>query len=114
MFHLNTKDNLRMFDSKSDDEILLGYSKTSKAYRVYNSRTLVVEEGIHVKFNDTKHDKDLSEEIRLEDGISREILANHNIEVVAFNPPLDNFQGEVIEPHLTKHKEEPSRESNHR
>ena len=53
MLIINTKDHLRKFDSKSDDEILLGYSKASKAYRVYNYRTLVIEESIHVKFNDT-------------------------------------------------------------
>ncbi|RDX62903.1 hypothetical protein CR513_58724, partial [Mucuna pruriens] len=30
------------------------YSNASKPYRVYNSRTLSVEESIHVKFNDSK------------------------------------------------------------
>jgi len=51
---LNTKDNLGKFDSKRHGGILLGYSETSKAYGVYNSRTCVVEEAIHVKFNDYK------------------------------------------------------------
>jgi len=32
--------------------IFLGYSKRSKAYRVYNSETLCVEESMHVKFDD--------------------------------------------------------------
>ena len=45
-----------------DKGIFLGYSDTSKAYRVFNSRTHVVEESIHVKFNDnTKADKDISD-----------------------------------------------------
>ena len=35
-FILNTKDNLGKFDSKSDAGIFLGYSNSSKAYRVYN------------------------------------------------------------------------------
>jgi len=39
------------FDSKVDREIFLGYFYTSKTYRVVNSRTLVVEKSIHVKFN---------------------------------------------------------------
>ncbi|RDX70451.1 hypothetical protein CR513_50310, partial [Mucuna pruriens] len=45
----------------------------SKAYKVYNSRTLIVEEYIHVKFIDSKHDKELLElnysfvDINLED-----------------------------------------------
>ncbi|RDX99987.1 Copia protein, partial [Mucuna pruriens] len=41
---LNRKDQLRKFDSKVDKGIFLGYSHTFKAYRVYNSRTLLVEE----------------------------------------------------------------------
>lgn len=39
---------------------MLGYSKTSKACKVYNSRTKVMEEVIHVRFNDYKPDKKLS------------------------------------------------------
>ena len=49
-FILNTKDNLEKFDSKVDDGIFLGYSTSSKAYRVFNKRTLVVEESMHVVF----------------------------------------------------------------
>ena len=41
-FILNTKDNLGKFDSKVDEGIFLGYSTSSKAYRVFNKRTLVV------------------------------------------------------------------------
>ena len=33
---LNTKDNLKIFYSKSDDDIFLGYSSTRKACRVFN------------------------------------------------------------------------------
>jgi len=33
-----------------------------KAHRVYNSRTSLVEESIHVRFNDFKFDKTLSEQ----------------------------------------------------
>ena len=49
---LNNKDNLGKFDSKSDKSIFVGYSTSSKAYRVYNLRTQVVEESMHVKFNE--------------------------------------------------------------
>ena len=49
-FILNTKDNLGKFDSKDDERIFLGYSTSSKAYRVFNKRTLVVEESMHVVF----------------------------------------------------------------
>lgn len=40
----------------------------SKAHRVYNSRILVVEEVIHVRFNDNKLDKELS---KLDKGFCR-------------------------------------------
>ena len=49
----NGKDNLGKFDSKSDEGIFLGYSTTSKAYRVYNKRTLSVEESIHIIFDES-------------------------------------------------------------
>ncbi|KAH9792990.1 Integrase catalytic domain-containing protein [Citrus sinensis] len=52
-FVLNTKDNLGKFDLKSDVGIFLGYSNSSKAYRVYNKRTLIVEEFMHVTFDES-------------------------------------------------------------
>nr|KYP75568.1 Retrovirus-related Pol polyprotein from transposon TNT 1-94 [Cajanus cajan] len=60
-FILNTKDNLGKFDSKTDEGILLGYSERSRAYRVFNNRTKTVEEAIHVKFNEHRPDKEISE-----------------------------------------------------
>ena len=38
------------FDSKADEAIFVGYSLTSKAYRVFNRRTLNIEESMHVVF----------------------------------------------------------------
>ncbi|KAH9669926.1 hypothetical protein KPL70_021986 [Citrus sinensis] len=52
-FVLNTKDNLGKFDPKSDVGIFLGYSNSSKTYRVYNKRTLIVEESMHVTFDES-------------------------------------------------------------
>ncbi|KAH9716748.1 Integrase catalytic domain-containing protein [Citrus sinensis] len=52
-FVLNTKDNLGKFDPKSDVGIFLGYSNSNKAYRVYNKRTLIVEESMHVTFDES-------------------------------------------------------------
>ena len=49
----NGKDNLGKFDAKSDEGIFLGYSLHSKAYRVYNKRTITIEESIHVVFYET-------------------------------------------------------------
>ncbi|GJZ27661.1 retrovirus-related pol polyprotein from transposon TNT 1-94 [Tanacetum coccineum] len=43
-------DSLGKFDRKSDEGYLLGYSTSSKAFRVYNKRTKRVEENLHINF----------------------------------------------------------------
>ncbi|GKC28144.1 putative ribonuclease H-like domain-containing protein [Tanacetum coccineum] len=48
---LNTIDHLGKFDGKADEGFFLGYSTNSKAFRVFNSRTWIVEENLHVKFS---------------------------------------------------------------
>ena len=49
-FILNPKDNLGNFDAKSDVRMFLGYSTSSKVFRIFNKRTMVVEESIHAIF----------------------------------------------------------------
>ncbi|GJR46560.1 putative ribonuclease H-like domain-containing protein [Tanacetum coccineum] len=51
---LNTLDFLGKFDGKSDDGFFVGYSLTSKAFRVYNIRTRKVEENLHIRFLEDK------------------------------------------------------------
>ncbi|GKB72968.1 putative ribonuclease H-like domain-containing protein [Tanacetum coccineum] len=51
---LNTLDHLGKFDGKSDDGLFVGYSLTSKAFRVYNIRTRKVEENLHIRFLENK------------------------------------------------------------
>ena len=48
--HNNGNDNLDRFDPKPDKAWFLRYSSSSKAFRVYNQRTLKIEESIHVIF----------------------------------------------------------------
>ena len=36
-----------------DEGVFLGYSNSSKAYRIFNKRTLVIEESMNVTFDDT-------------------------------------------------------------
>ena len=57
-FYNNGKDNLGKFDPKSDEGIFLSYSASSKAYRVFNKRTLVVEESVHVVFDESTNQSD--------------------------------------------------------
>ena len=47
-FILRDRENVGKFDSWSDKGIFLGYSFTSKAYRVYNKRTMKVMETLNV------------------------------------------------------------------
>ncbi|GKF99246.1 retrovirus-related pol polyprotein from transposon TNT 1-94, partial [Tanacetum coccineum] len=49
---LNTIDHLGKFDGKADEGFFVGYSTNSKAFRVFNSRTRIVEENMHVQFSE--------------------------------------------------------------
>ena len=93
--HNNEKDNLGKFDSRTDEGIFLGYSTNFKAYRVFNKRTLIVEESIHVVFDElntssiTKNldnDEDLLEtrinEIKLNNDKDLEEQSNNHEETV--------------------------------
>lgn len=51
-FILNTKDPLGKFDPKANEGIFVGYSKQSKAYRIFNKRTNIIEETSHVTFDE--------------------------------------------------------------
>nr|GEZ43701.1 copia protein [Tanacetum cinerariifolium] len=39
------------FDGKADNEFFVRYSLNSKAFRVFNSRTRIMEENLHIRFN---------------------------------------------------------------
>ena len=47
-FILKYRENVGKFYSQSGEGILLGYSSTSKAYRVYNKRTIKIMEIVNV------------------------------------------------------------------
>ncbi|GJW96204.1 ribonuclease H-like domain-containing protein [Tanacetum coccineum] len=51
---LNTLDKLGKFDGKSDERFFVGYSLSSKAFRVYNIRTRKVQENLHIGFLENK------------------------------------------------------------
>src|SRR4030066_1139270 len=58
---LNNKHYLKKFSAKAQKGIFIGYSDRSKAYRVYNYETKMVEESIHVKFDDKEPNNEMSE-----------------------------------------------------
>ncbi|GJU68656.1 putative ribonuclease H-like domain-containing protein [Tanacetum coccineum] len=49
---LNIIDHLGKFDGKADEGFFVGYSLNSKAFRVFNSRTRIVEENLHIRFSE--------------------------------------------------------------
>nr|GEY31745.1 retrovirus-related Pol polyprotein from transposon TNT 1-94 [Tanacetum cinerariifolium] len=51
---LNTLDPLRKFDGKADEGFFVGYSVNCKAFRVFNSRTRIVQETLHINFLENK------------------------------------------------------------
>ncbi|GKC83615.1 ribonuclease H-like domain-containing protein [Tanacetum coccineum] len=49
---LNTIDHLGKFDGKADEGFFVGYLINSKAFKVFNSRTRIVEENLYVQFSE--------------------------------------------------------------
>ncbi|GKA22568.1 ribonuclease H-like domain-containing protein [Tanacetum coccineum] len=50
---LNIIDHLGKFDGKADEGFFVGYSLNSKAFRVFNSKTRIVEENLHIRFSES-------------------------------------------------------------
>ncbi|GKD81866.1 ribonuclease H-like domain-containing protein [Tanacetum coccineum] len=49
---LNTIDHLGKFDGKADEGFFVGYFLNCKSFRVFNSRTRIVEENLHIRFSE--------------------------------------------------------------
>ena len=69
-FILKDRKNVGKFDSQSDEGIFLGYSSTSKDYRVYNKRTKKVMETVNVVIDETSE----SSSEKISEEIPKEIL----------------------------------------
>ena len=54
-FILKDKENVGKFDSRRGEGIFLGYSSTSKAYRVYNMRTKKVMETVNIVIDEASN-----------------------------------------------------------
>nr|GEW37181.1 hypothetical protein [Tanacetum cinerariifolium] len=50
---LNTLNHLGKFDGNADEDFFVGYSLNSKAFRVFNNRTRIVEENMHIRFSES-------------------------------------------------------------
>jgi len=76
----NGKDNLGKFDSKADEGIFLGYSLYGHAYRAYNRITMLVEESMHITFDETNQNMQESPKTGVEDEVSTRQLINSELE----------------------------------
>ena len=68
---------MRKFDSRSNEGIFLGYSSTSKAYRVYNKRTKKVTETVNIVIDESS---EFSSD-KLGEEIPKEILPSNPTDV---------------------------------
>ncbi|GJW02434.1 retrovirus-related pol polyprotein from transposon TNT 1-94 [Tanacetum coccineum] len=51
-YHTNDHDDLGKFDAKADIGIFVGYAPAKKAFKIYNRRTQIITETIHVTFDE--------------------------------------------------------------
>ena len=96
---------LKKFDAKSDEGIFLRYVSSSKAYGVFNKKTLVVEESINVIFYESNDKYSRKEDILDEDAEN----LNNKMDSLTLkdDPPQDN--GEDLRKENEKdNDEEPS------
>nr|GEZ08797.1 putative ribonuclease H-like domain-containing protein [Tanacetum cinerariifolium] len=90
---LNTLDLLGKFDGKADEGFLVGYFVNSKAFRVFNSRTRIVQETLHINFLENKPNVVGSGPQWLFDIDTLTKSKNYQL-VVAGNQPNDNAKTE--------------------
>ena len=76
-YTINNKDKLGKFDKNSDKENFLGYSLSYKAYKIYNLRTWVVEESMHVVFDEYDSTLDKRRISDLEEKLERTRINKH-------------------------------------
>ena len=124
---LRDREQLSKFDTRNDEGVFLGYSINSRAYRVYNLRTLTIMESINVVIDDAlvHTDDALDEDCDSDSAPSRDVETKKNEKRdealtrmnkvvddfrinlepssrVKLNHPLDQVIGDVTEPMKTR------------
>ncbi|GJW14261.1 retrovirus-related pol polyprotein from transposon TNT 1-94 [Tanacetum coccineum] len=98
----NDRDDLGKMKPKADIGVFIGYSETSRGFRIYNRRTKKIMETINVKFDELT--TMASEHDCLEPELQRFI--NHNSSAEEMNTPskedLDNLFGPMFEEYFEK------------
>ncbi|GJV44156.1 hypothetical protein Tco_1428692 [Tanacetum coccineum] len=75
---LNTIDHLGKFDGKADEGFFVRYSLNSKAFRVFNSRTRIVEENLHIRFSESIQSNDFAGTKTANPPYSQDLKSSHN------------------------------------
>src|SRR5262249_15937368 len=91
----NGKDDIGKFDPRSDEAIFLGYANSSSIFRVFNKRTLLVEENAHVIFDESNKSlkKDLVEDIDFIQGLEHvDVPQQEKEEQAKEDPPIESLQ----------------------
>lgn len=69
----NDKDNLDKFNPLSDEGIFLGYSNSSRSYRILINNTSTIEEYIHVVFDESNHFPEKSAALMMKNSLSLKV-----------------------------------------
>nr|GEZ49788.1 hypothetical protein [Tanacetum cinerariifolium] len=81
------RENLDKMKEKGDQSILVGYSTQSKGYRVYNKRTRMIVESIHVHFDEIK---EVSEKQDVYSSADADVPSQQELDML-FGPLYDEF-----------------------
>ena len=103
----NSKDSLEKFNSRSDEAIFLEYSTTSNTFQIFNKRTLIVEESVHVifdEFNDLPF-KNVSRDVGIEEGMKK-LKITHGSQESQEKACKKDLQLEVVLPQLETQMED--------
>ncbi|GJV97488.1 ribonuclease H-like domain-containing protein [Tanacetum coccineum] len=105
---LNTIDHLGKFDGKADEGFFVGYSTNSKAFRVFNSRTRIVEENLHVQFIAAGNQSNGSAGTKACDDAGKDIMETDSPD--AGFKPLGEEENKDVEDPGNEDSEDPSTE----
>ena len=94
MIYLEESTRLSKIDKKCDEEFLLGYSTTSKAYRIWNLASDTLEEVHDVEFDETKGSQNENENLEDVIGIQHS-NAMKNMDVGELRPRQVNDDEDV-------------------
>ncbi|KAL2512186.1 Gag-pol polyprotein [Abeliophyllum distichum] len=93
-------------DLKNDEGVFLGYSKNSRAYRVYNMRTQNIIESINVVVDDTNDFVEYSYEQVIQTLTEKSEATSEHQNVGKDIDESQNISGDVTKTNTTKQTEE--------